>query len=107
MEFMDLKFDPSQGIIYGESTCGQQVSGSVKKNGKFGFRMRDEDFNVRYCWGRISKNRKQIIGTWGWENGEAEDQFKLNVVEEPESEYDEEAEEFEPSEADDNFGAKQ
>jgi hypothetical protein len=95
-EFVDLKFDPQFGVVEGESVCGSSVSGVVNKRGKFSFKLMDSSCNERYCWGRMSKDRKKIEGCWGWEQEETEDQFKMSLVEDDDEYYDEETNEHNP-----------
>lgn len=106
LDFPEFKCDPGFGIINGRSTDGQVANGVIKRNGEFQFTMQDEDYNVIYCWGKMSHDHSNIQGTYGIENFEADDQFKLSlIVSEDEIGKDEEynSEEYESIEAEDDY----
>jgi hypothetical protein len=73
MEFMNLQIDPDHGVVNGTSNCGYVATGIIWKKGHFQFKLADPDFNERFCWGKLSQDRKNVRGAWGWENKEAED----------------------------------
>jgi hypothetical protein len=80
LDFPNMTCDPDFGIVSGQSTAGHTVNGTVRRNGQFTFTMQDPDYNQWKCWGRMSRRHDKIMGCYGYELMEIEDQFKLQIV---------------------------
>ena len=82
LTFKDFKCPTEGGTITGRTIDGKTLKGTIKSDRKLNFTLKAINGDqTLYFEGQLTKDKKSIIGSYGTEENETPDAFKLFIEE--------------------------